>query len=293
MRAYGPFFLAALTTAALPWRSARADGVAWERVPAAPAPAKAKAAPKRIPAREHAPDVVPQELPREKGDPTKTVTIVAANEQANVRHAQGPTFAGPAMCFDEYGTKRALTLHMNVRSATEAIQALHVQRLSAGTDAVTLDMTEAFVDLRTLGSRAVSKTTVTLSRIADGPGGVRVFAARQPDGRVQFVVTGAQSTRGTPALITSIVDASSVPVDHEQTDCGYVHFTLAARAGTGQMAEIIALLPDSPDGRDPDDETDPRAQAARRARSISVVVSLSQLPSEADPLLSVTFGSTQ
>jgi hypothetical protein len=183
---------------------------------------------------------------------------------------------------------------MNERSGADAVQALHVERVSAGADTATLDTTEAFLDLRTLGSRAVSRTTMTLSKIADGPDGMRVFAASQPDGRVQFVVTGALIAQGTPVLITSLVDASQAPVDHEQTDCGYVHFTLSAKGGTAQMAQIFTPVLASPEHlRDPDDESDPRAQSDRRGHTTSVVVSLSQLASEAAPLLSVTFGRTQ
>jgi hypothetical protein len=297
MRTYG-LLLAAVTTTALPFRIALADPVPLYRLTAAPAPgpAKAKAPPKRIPARERTADVVPQALARDRGDPMKTVTVVASEEQANAHadtKATTPMPAKTAVCFNDLGTKRALTLQMNERSGADAVQALHVERLSAGADTATLDTTEVFLDLRTLGSRAVSRTTMTLSKIAEGPDGMRVFAASQPDGRVQFVVTRAQPTQNTPLLLTSLVDASAAPVDREQSDCGYVHFTLSAKGSTAQMAEIFTPALASPELRDPDDESDPRAQADRRGRAISLVVSLSQLPSEAAPLLSVTFGRMQ
>jgi hypothetical protein len=284
VRAFSGLVFAFLAPAALASGIARADGVPFERLPAAPPPppAKAKAAPKRIPAREHAAEVVSQAMPRDKSDPTKTVTVVASEEQTPAH-----------VCFADLGTKRALTLQMNERSGADAVRALHVERLSAGVDAATLDTTDAFLDLRTLGSRAVARTTMTLSKIADGPDGMLVFAARQPDGRVQFVVTGAETPQGTPVLITSLVDVTTAPVERQQTDCGYVHFTLSPKGGTAQMAEILTPVPPSPEQPDPDDESDARAQAARRGNTIRLVVSLSQLPSETAPLLSVTFGRTQ
>jgi hypothetical protein len=59
------------------------------------------------------------------------------------------------------------------------------------------------------------------------------------------------------------------------------------------MAEIFTLVMASPEEPDSlDDEREPRMQASR-GRTISVVVSLSQLPSEATPLLSVSFGRMQ
>jgi hypothetical protein len=288
----------AVTAAPLSPRIAHADWVSWDRLAAAPAQtpaaAKARAAPKRIPARERIADVVPQPFAREKGDPTRTVTVVASAERTKAP----PTPGGLGVCLNGHGSKRTLQLQMTGRDATDAVQALHIERLSADADSATLESTDAFLDLRTLGSRAVSRTTTKLSKIADGPSGVRVFAARQADGSVQFLVTGAQAPPAVHGeatgiesfLSTSLADASGAPVDHDQTDCRYVHFTLSVTKGTGQTANILAPAPTPPAQRDPDDESDPRAQANRLARAVNVVVSMSQLPSEGAPLVSVSFG---
>jgi hypothetical protein len=204
------------------------------------------------------------------------------------------------VCLDGGSSRQVLQLQMDVRNGADAVQALHIERFSADADAATLETTEAFIDLRTLGSHAASRTTTRLSKIADGPSGMHVFAARQADGLVQIVVTGAQPPPSPPGIASSVdnprflsanvADASTAPVDQKHTDCGYAHFTLSAGGNAGQMAEVLAQPLPAPVARDPDDESDPNVQAARRGRAVRVVVSLSQVSSEPTPLLSVSFG---
>jgi hypothetical protein len=304
VRALGLLLALAIAGALAP-RIARAERVPWDQVtplPAPPAPPKAKATPRRIPGKEHLADVTTERVPLDKTDLRKVVNVVASDGQTKAHAATGSTPPRPGVCLNGHGATRMLQLEMDDRNGADAIQPLRIERLSTDTDGATLDATDAFIDLRTLGSRAVSATTTRFSKIAFGPSGVRVFAARQPDGRVQVVVTGVPTPPGLqgntsagggfPVLVTSLVNASAVPIDHQQTECGYVHFTLAAKGATGEMATISTPAPASPVKRDPDDESDPNAQAARQARTINVVVSLSQLPSEPVPLLSVSFAVT-
>jgi hypothetical protein len=294
VRALG-LLLAVATAAALAPRIARAEIVPWNLVaPLPPTPAaKARAAPKRIPAKEHVADITTERVPLDKGDLRRVVNVAASDGQAKARSATEQTPAKPGMCLNG-GSARLLQLSMDARSA-DAVQPLHIERLSTDTDGATLETTEAFIDLRTLGSRSVSTTTARFSKIGFGPAGVRVFAARQADGRVQIVVTGVPTPpdlRGDTSaiLVANLLDASALPVDRQRGECGYVHFTLAAKEGTGDMLTIFTPAPPSPVKRDPDDESDPNVRATKQARTISVVVSLSQLPSEPAPLLSVSFG---
>jgi hypothetical protein len=305
VRALG-LLLAVASAAALAPHIARAERVPWDQVaplPAAPAPSKAKAAPKRIPGREHVPDVATERVPLDKTDLRKVVNVVVASDGHAKAHAATGSMPGrPGVCLNGHGSTRMLQLEMDDRRGADAVQPLHIERLSTDTDGATLEATEAFIDLRTLGSRAVSTTTTRFSKVAFGPSGMRVFAARQTDGRVQIVVTGVPTPPGLhgdtavgdglPVLVTSLVSASAAPIDHQQSECGYVHFTLATKEAPGEMATISTPAPPSPVKRDPDDESDPNAQAARQARTISAVVSLSQLPSEPAPLLSVSFAVT-
>jgi hypothetical protein len=305
VRALG-LLLAVATAAALAPRVARAERVPWEQVaqlPAPPAPAKSKATPKRIPGTERVADVATERVQLDKTDLRKVVNVVVASDgHAKARAATGSMPATFGACLNGHGLAHMLQLEMDDRGGADAIQPLRIERLSTDTDSATLEATEALIDLRTLGSRAVSTTTTRFSKIAFGPSGVRVFAARQADGRVQVVVTGVPTPPGLhgdasggndfPVLVASLVNASAAPIDHQQTECGYMHFTLAAKGATGEMATITTAAPLSPVKRDPDDESDPNAQAARQARTISVVVSLSQLPSEPAPLLSVSFAVT-
>jgi hypothetical protein len=205
----------------------------------------------------------------------------------------------------------------------DTISPMHAERLTQTADSVTLDTTDGFLDLNTMGARVTSKSSVKLTKVTTGPNNLIVYAARDDKGNTQFLVTNpelpattsdedrqalAQRLSGTAnRLVAQMPTGTS-----SSTGCGYVKFTLTAKAGTGQMATVLATA-FLPPAKDSDDNAEPdmsrfeaegmtpeqlkqvhdelrRENRSQRARALAINVSLSQLASEPSPLLSVTFG---
>jgi hypothetical protein len=205
----------------------------------------------------------------------------------------------------------------------DTIVRLHTERLAQSADAVTLDTNEAFLDLNTMGARLTSRSSTKLSKVSTGPNNLTVYAARDDQGNTQFLVTNPQlpptaSDEDRQAQLDQLSDTANrlvaqMPTGFSaETGCGYLRFSLAAKPGTGQMATVLATA-FLPPGSDPDGNDEPdmsrfenegmneeqlkqvkaelhRENRSQRARTVAVSVSLSQLASEASPLLSVTFG---
>ena len=203
------------------------------------------------------------------------------------------------------------------------MQRVTIEKVTVTGDSAKVDVTDAVVDLKTLGARLLGSTTTTLSRVSAGPNSMGIFASRDDKGRVQFLVTS-------PELPTPELDADrqrqlerlSATADRVMVDlpsgsasesgCGHVRFTMdAVKPGSGQMATVLAtaFLPPSTDpdenpdastdedqnqGSDDDDGSSAMRAAnqrrSQRARAVAVNVSLSQLASEPSPLLSLTLG---
>jgi hypothetical protein len=203
----------------------------------------------------------------------------------------------------------------------DTIQRLRLERLTRDGDAVTVDTVDALFDLQTLGSRLLSKTSAKLSRVATGPSGIGIFAARDDKGNTEFLVTGPQvpqppTESDRPAQLEGLASAASRLIAQTPSNtttssgCGRVRFTLTTKAGAGEMATLLAtaFLPPStepdegPSSDDSDGDGEPdeqgfvqqqairRGMRKQRARPVAINVSLSQLQSETSPLLSVTFG---
>jgi hypothetical protein len=203
------------------------------------------------------------------------------------------------------------------------VELIHIERLTQAADGATLDTIEAFLDLQTMGSRFVSKSSSKLMKVATGPNSLGVYAAREEKGGSQFLVTNPElpptaSDEDRQAQVQQLTGTANRLVAQmpsgvsAETGCGYVRFTLSAKPGAGQMATVLAtaFLPpgNNPDDAGPQDElpfdtTDMseervkmmremvhRQNRSQRARTLAVNLSFSQLVSEPAPLLSVTFG---
>jgi hypothetical protein len=207
----------------------------------------------------------------------------------------------------------------------DTVELIHMERLTQAADGATLETTEAFIDLQTMGTHAVSKTSTKLVKVATGPNSLGVYAAREEGekGGSQFLVTNPElpptaSEEDRQAQISQLTNTANRLVAQmpsgvsSETGCGYVRFTLSAKPGSGQMATVLAtaFLPpgtDVDDGGQEDtsrfeqeDMSEEQLKAVRamvhrdnrsqRARTVAVNLSFSQLESETSPLLSVTFG---
>src|SRR5579859_5683457 len=174
-----------------------------------------------------------------------------------------------------------------------------------------------------MGTRAVgTKTSQRLSRVASGPNEIGIFAARDDKGKSVFMVTNPQipptsveedrqaQLQGLRSAANRLI-AQMPGGGSSETGCGYVRFALTAKPGSGQMATVLAtaFLPPStePDESETTEEQFEstamseaqiksikemvhRQNRGQRARPVAINVSLSQLESEKDPLLSVTLG---
>lgn len=204
----------------------------------------------------------------------------------------------------------------------DAVYTVHLEHLSPATDTVTVETVDAYVDLQTMGARLISKSTEKLARVGAGPNGIGVYAARDDQGKSNFLVTGPDlpppaSPSDRQAQISSLASTAGrllaqIPSGTTSVGCGYVRFSLEAKPGSGQMATVFAnaFLPPAPDPSDADNAEPPaqsdsdddgeqmreqleqqaRSNRSQRSRPVAVNVSLSQLTSEPAPLLSVTFG---
>lgn len=203
------------------------------------------------------------------------------------------------------------------------MQRVTIEKLTVAGDSAKVDVTDAVVNLKTLGTRLLGSTTTTLSRVSSGPNGMGIFASRDDKGRVQFLVTSPELP--TPELdadrqrqlegLSSTADRVMVDTPSggaSESGCGHVRFTMdAVKPGAGEMATVLAtafLPPSSDPDENPDGSTDePQSQGtegddstlataangqrrSQRARAVAVNVSLSQLASEPSPLLSLTLG---
>jgi hypothetical protein len=205
----------------------------------------------------------------------------------------------------------------------DTITAIHTERLTPTSDGMTLDTAEGFIDLNTMGARIVSKSSAKLTKVATGPSHLTVYASRDDKGNTQFLITNpelppadsdddAQAEADRLGNVANRMVAQMPSGGSEETECGYLRFTLTSKAGTGQMATVLATA-FLPPAKDSDDNAEPdmsrfeaagmtedqlkevraelrRENRSQRARTVSTNVSLSQLASEPAPLLSVTFG---
>jgi hypothetical protein len=202
------------------------------------------------------------------------------------------------------------------------VRPIHQEKLTVAGDAATLENIDAQIDLETLGVRLVSKSMTKLAKVAGGPNGIAVFAARDEKGVTQFLVTHPELPAApSDDVRQAFVDRLSSTAERlfaqlpagstTQSGCGHVRFTLSTKAGGGQMATVLAtaFLPPArdldeapPEPEETNDNADApednsfevqmRKQRSRvqRARPVAINVSVSQLQSEESPLLSVTFG---
>jgi hypothetical protein len=206
----------------------------------------------------------------------------------------------------------------------DAVELIHVERLTQSADGATLDTTEAFIDLQTMGTRSISKSTSKLVRVATGPNSLGVYAARDDKGGTQFLVTNPElpptaSPEDRQAQLQQLTSTANRLIAQmpsgvsSETGCGYLRFTLTSKPGAGQMATVLATAFLPPGTVNPDEggvedtsrfesedmseeqmkavrEMVHRQNRSQRARTVAVNMSFSQLESEPAPLLSVTFG---
>jgi hypothetical protein len=163
------------------------------------------------------------------------------------------------------------------------------------TDKARLEMTDVFLDPRTLGVRGGNKAQIDLATVARGPGLARVYAFREAGGAIGVLVpTGA---RGTFRDTKGALGAST---------CGHVRLTFAPESPNA--ASVIASL-DVPEpklaadpfarGKPPPPSANAMAaavaagnepKAVKLARVFQISVSVTRTSRDPEPLLAVSIG---
>jgi hypothetical protein len=204
----------------------------------------------------------------------------------------------------------------------DQVHLIHGEKMTVDGEGVTIDTFEALIDLNTLGVRQLSKKSVKLGRVASGPGGMGIFAARDEKGTIQFLATHPElpkppSEEVKDDFVERLSDTAErlfvqTPGGSSESGCGHTRFTMASKPGGGQMASVFAnaFLPPAQDldegPAEPVEKTDKsdegefteqqeerkRNLRVQRVRPFAANLSVSQLTSEQAPLLSVTFGWT-
>jgi hypothetical protein len=181
------------------------------------------------------------------------------------------------------------------------VHAAHVERFSKAADGkATLDWADAWVDPVTAGAKSIAKGSMSLTKVATGPSGLEVFAAKE-NGWVHFVVRTGDVKEEDAGFLRSMARQiqATLPDDFSgmSTDCGFMRVSLPAGTKANQMAtfETEAVLPPvKKAGADTTDASDitARMRALRdiRRRQLLVNVSSTQSSADKEPVVSVAFG---
>jgi hypothetical protein len=171
-----------------------------------------------------------------------------------------------------------------------------------------IDVTDAWLDIDTLGTRLIAKSQVPIARVGIGPGGVEIYGVRD-EKNVEFVVRPPRPLldKDVPqhiATMGSRMNAQTPTGSASTGDCGHMRVRVAVEPGSGQMVSVFgtAMLPPAPDDEETpdtksaadDDNAHGKAKTPRDVRTRPFVASLSvsQTQSEKEPIVSVAFGWT-
>ncbi len=184
------------------------------------------------------------------------------------------------------------------------VHAVRAERFVDGQDGrASLEIADAWFDVRTRGVRLIDRATLPLARLFTGPNGLEVYAAR--DGDAVQVVLHARDHASDDAAVADALRSRlrnlSVTLPDRNgasSDCGHARITLRAPAGGGQMATLQsqAFLPAlaGAAGEVPEGETEEargaRLVAAMRQRPFRLSVSTTATSADKTPVLSVALG---
>jgi hypothetical protein len=184
------------------------------------------------------------------------------------------------------------------------VHVVHSERFVAGQDGhASLEIADAWFDVRTRGVRLLGRSTLPLARVFVGPNGLEVYATRDGDA-VQVVLHAPDHPADDAALADQLRArlrnmAVTLPERNSgSSDCGHVRITLRAPAGVGQMAtfQSAAFLPpvDGDSGEAPDGESEEargsRLLQAMRQRPFQLSMSATTSSADKSPVISLALG---
>jgi hypothetical protein len=192
-----------------------------------------------------------------------------------------------------------------IQGARTGTKAAHLYSYYAGTQAVrwetlavadgtaTLTAVEAWADAVSQGMKLIRTRKATFKKVAEAPGGVSIYAARDPDGeQIHFLLQRTLEERG-PVSNSWILQSGT---DSGNSDCGHAHLSLRAVPGMGDTASVRMDLPlaVTPIEDANTRENPPAPGQARmnevRMRALKVHLSLSRTAGDDAPLPSVSWG---
>jgi hypothetical protein len=195
------------------------------------------------------------------------------------------------------------------RDDLEKPRAFRVERLQIDGDHATLHLLEGWLDVQSLGAKKTSAYALTYERVAEGPGGVEVFAARTADGkRVEFVVHQPELEKKRMNVVGRHMNVMRANM-HGSSDCGHARVALRTAPGTGEHGSIQldVVLPEDEKAKKEKKAREKRARPKPklttpfgmpapkpieeiRIRSLVVHFGVSQGLQDKEPTVTVSFG---
>ena len=195
---------------------------------------------------------------------------------------------GPAW-WPDYATQSWMAFYENRRGSEPRLQPLRIERLIVArgpTEKPALEVTLAWVDVKTGGIRLISKRQQELIRIARGPALVDVFGMRSDVG-IDLVVAAPILEGEVPAHGPLEVRASNVEQQAVSSSCAHVRIHLRVDPGVSEMVNVMATIGQIA-RRAPDEERDLGDTTV--FTSLRVSVSSSWLTHELTPMMHVSMG---
>jgi len=168
------------------------------------------------------------------------------------------------------------------------VAAVHMERLVRHEDGrEELEYRDAWVDPLTLGSRLIGNGSIPLARVATGPAGLAVYAARDHD-VVHIVVEPGPAPSNEPTLRAITRNLQLQAAGFGQSDCGFLRVTIPA--DDAEMVTFTTTAITKVDVPPPSTDGLPGRPRTARRRGLLVFASATRSSADPEPVVSITFG---
>ena len=177
-------------------------------------------------------------------------------------------------------------------SISTKVLGIHLETLHGDGTAdhpASLDVIDAWFDIRSRGLKLVSRSTLALATVAEGPLSARVLAARGADA-VHLVVVPPSTPEGRGGMFARAVIQNRGEVG--MSECRHTRVTLEAHAGAGENADntfqqAVPIPPEPGDPKAKDGVTD--FNSPMQLQTLRVHLSASRNTDASEPIVSVSF----